>query len=163
MSRQITQRQHEQRRASGRSITYREGYKYQLSGNFDIDIGIKPKVDIHCGEYLRLTTDGVLHIGAGYAWDGPSGPTVDTKNFMRGSLVHDALYQLLRWGLLQKGTDACWAWDHERFRLFADDLLRFHCLQDGMSRPRAWWVYQGVRKGGKSSAAVGIRRSVVAP
>ena len=44
----------------------------------------------------RLNTKGHLIIKRSYAWDGPSGPTIDTKNFMRGSLVHDALYQLMR-------------------------------------------------------------------
>ena len=31
-----------------------------------------------------------------YAWDGPSGPTIDTSNSMRASLVHDVLYQAMR-------------------------------------------------------------------
>jgi hypothetical protein len=39
----------------------------------------------------------------GYAWNGPSGPTLDTRNFMRGSLVHDALYQLMREGRMDNG------------------------------------------------------------
>jgi len=46
--------------------------------------------------YLKLDGDGQFEFSKGYAWDGPSGSTVDTLNFMRGSLVHDALYQLIR-------------------------------------------------------------------
>ena len=78
----------------------------------------------------------------GYAWDGPSGPTIDTKNFMRGSLVHDGLYQLMREGLLA----------HEEYRKSADDLLRDICVEDGMSKFRAWYVHRAVRiSGGKST------------
>ena len=71
----------------------------------------------------------------GYAWDGPSGPTIDTRNFMRGSLVHDALYQLMREEHLDKET----------YRKPADQLLRDMCREDGMWSIRAWWVYLAVR------------------
>jgi len=49
---------------------------------------------------LKADSDGGLLIKAGYSWDGPSGSAIDTKNFMQGSLVHDALYQLLRENIL---------------------------------------------------------------
>jgi Protein of unknown function (DUF1353) len=57
---------------------------------------------------------------------------------MRGSLVHDALYQLMRERHLDKETH----------REFADRLLQAMCKEDGMTDLRAWWVYQGVRFGG---------------
>lgn len=84
---------------------------------------------------------GVLHIDRGYAWDGPSGPAIHTANFMRGSLVHDALYQLMREGHLAAS----------RYRDDADKELKLTCLEDGMSSLRAWWVYHGVRLGGGPS------------
>ena len=83
----------------------------------------------------------MLTINKGYSWDGPSGPTFDSSNFMQGSLVHDALYQLIREGVLP--TD-------ERKR--ADEIMREICLQDGMSKFRAWYLYRGVRRFGASSA-----------
>ena len=76
----------------------------------------------------------VLTVHAHYAWDGPSGPTFDTKTFMRGSLFHDALCQLIGEGLLDK-----------KYRKYADQLLRQICLEDGMSKFRAWYVYMAVR------------------
>lgn len=76
-----------------------------------------------------------LKISNMYAWDGPSGPTIDTESFMRGSLVHDALYQLIREGYLDKKV----------WRPYADKLLRKICLEDGMSKFRAWYVYHSVR------------------
>lgn len=116
-------------------IKYKAGYKYQLHEAYRVMTGITGYL-ISTG-YLALDLDGMLHIQDGYAWDGPSGPTVDTPAFMRGSLVHDALYQLIRTGHI--GI---------RHRKDADILLREICREDGMSAIRAWWVYQGVRFGG---------------
>jgi len=52
--------------------------------------------------WVHLTSDGRLTIQRGYCWDGASGPTLDTASTMRASLVHDALYQLLREGQLPR-------------------------------------------------------------
>lgn len=122
-------------------ITYKSGYKYQLKEPYSVTIPIKPTAGI-ASEFISLSADGTLSINSGYAWDGPSGPTIDTLNFMRGSLVHDALYQLMR----ERGLDA------DFHREAADRLLQQHCKEDGMSSVRAWWVYQGVRLGGGPSA-----------
>ena len=67
-------------------------------------------VDIYPSEnvvtdFISLSKNGTLRIKAGYAWDGPSGPTIDTKSSMRGSLFHDALYQLLRMKLISGETN----------------------------------------------------------
>lgn len=113
------------------------GYKYQLKEDYDTATGITPTAPI-ATEYIGLTPQGRIRIKTGYAWDGPSGPTIDTLNFMRGSLVHDALYQLIREGHLDAG----------KYRVVTDRLLQKMCIEDGMSRLRAWWVYQGVRFGG---------------
>lgn len=115
-------------------IAYNSGYKYQLKETYAVPIEIKPSSPINT-EYIRLDADGNLTIYEGYAWDGPSGPTFDTLNFMRGSLVHDALYQLMRENDL----------DHVVYRETADRILQRICKEDGMWSLRAWWVYQGVR------------------
>lgn len=122
-------------------IVYNSGYKYQLKEGYTVATGIIPPEAI-ATEYIRLDLDGNLTIAKGYAWDGPSGPTVDTKNFMRGSLVHDALYQLMREGHLTEET----------YRDDADRLLQKICKEDGMWALRAWWVYQGVHLFGKPAA-----------
>lgn len=54
------------------------------------------------GEFYELLPSGMLIIKLGYAWDGASGPTVDTDDSMRGSLVHDVLCQMIRRGQLPK-------------------------------------------------------------
>ena len=117
--------------------SYKKGYKYQLVEEYSTDIPITPDNDIE-SDYITLTSAGKITIKKGYAWDGPSGPTVDTLNFMRGSLVHDALYQLMREEAL----------DNNNSRDAADKLLQQMCREDGMNPVRAWWVYQGVRFGG---------------
>ena len=134
-------------------IIYKGGYKYQLFEEYDVAINIKPKKDI-IHPYFDLYKDGVLRVKKGYAWDGPSGPTFDTKNFMRGSLVHDVLYQLLRENLLEI----------ENGRNKADLIIKKLCIEDGMSKLRAQIVYLGLKWFGKSAASEkGIRPILTAP
>jgi len=133
-------------------ILYRDGYKYQLAADYQVPIAIKP-AEFILTPYIRLDIDGMLSIVSGYAWDGPSGPTVDTKSFMRGSLVHDALYQLMRERHL----------DPEKHRETADEELRRLCIEDGMPAWRAWWVYQGVRFGGGPAASEPDKPPISAP
>jgi hypothetical protein len=123
-------------------IIYRKlrKYKYQILEDYRLDIPLKPLEDIDT-PFIKLNNLGELILKEKYAWDGPSGPTIDTKNFMRGSLVHDALYQLMR----EQKIDI----DH---REEADKLLRQHCREDGMSAFRAWIVYLAVKWFGKKSA-----------
>ena len=133
-------------------IKYKGGYKYQLVESVSLLTCIKPGEDI-LTKYIDLYYDGHMIIREGYCWDGPSGPTIDTKNFMRGSLIHDALFQLMREGKLLRSR-----------RKDADLLLKQICLEDGMSRLRAWWVYKGVRLGAApATKASAINRVRTAP
>jgi hypothetical protein len=124
-----------------RCISYKGGYKYQLQANCSVAIDIRPPSSIQT-KYISLDTNGLLTLREGYAWDGPSGPTLDTSSFMRGSLVHDALYQLMREKYL----------DHDTYRAAADRTLQAVCREDGMWKVRAWWAYQGVRFFGRPAA-----------
>ena len=115
-------------------IKYQSGYKYQLKEDYLVTIPIilfKP-IDT---EYIKLNTFGILTIKEGYAWDGPSGPVIDTLDTMRGSLIHDALYQLMR----NKNLD------HDTYRKTSDKILYETILEDGVMKFRAWYIYQGVR------------------
>lgn len=114
--------------------------KYRLLEDYAHQLGLVGVV--YNGAYLRLSPDGLLTIKAGYGWDGPSGPTFDTEDFMRGSLVHDALYELMRGGVL----------DRYQHRDMADRLLRDICIEDGMAPGRAAYVYCGVRACGELAA-----------
>lgn len=126
-------------------IFFRKGYEYQLASKVVVSVQICPKEDIET-EFISLThfsaNVGLLTLKQGYAWDGPSGPTIHTQSFMRGSLVHDALYQLMRLGKVDPDQ-----------RKYADALLRDICIEDGMWTFRAEYVYQSVRKFGKKSVS----------
>jgi hypothetical protein len=130
-------------------IEYKGGYKYQLIHDYTVKVNVHPKSDIRT-DYIGLTESGQLDLKAGYAWDGPSGPTIDTATFMRGSAVHDALYQLMRSHELEKSE----------WRKIADQDLRRICLEDGMARIRASYVYYFVRMFGRSAASCDPRRDV---
>jgi hypothetical protein len=119
-------------------IKFKCGYKYQLSENYELGTRINIPNIILENNFISMSESGLLFIKKGYAWDGPSGPTLDTENFMRGSLVHDALYQLMREGYL----------DPKVYKKQADALLVSICEEDGMTKLRAWWVLKGLQLGG---------------
>lgn len=121
-------------------ISYKAGYKYQLTETYQVSVPIYPAEPIET-KYISLSTGGLLTIRDGYAWDGPSGPTIDTKTFMRGSLGHDAICQLIRMGLLDRSWFAA-----------ANLMLRQMCLEDGMWRLRAWYVWRCVQRFGEDVA-----------
>jgi len=131
-------------------IHYRSGYKYQLKKTVTVPTRARPKEEKVIDGFVRLGVDGALEIGNGYAWDGPSGPTIDTKNFLRGSLVHDALYQLMREAGLDKAT----------WRRTADEELVRICGLDGMSRVRRWWVLKAVRRFADLAASPESRKPI---
>jgi len=135
----------------GDHIYYRDGYKYVLSQDYTVQTVIKHySIDT---VFISLTPDGVLTIRKDYAWDGASGPTVDTKTSMRGSLVHDALYQLEREGLVSIND-----------RKDADKMLRDICIEDGMMEWRARLWYLSVRLFGGTAADSNIEYpSLTAP
>ena len=89
-----------------------------------------------------LSTNNLhLLISEGYSWDGASGPTWDTDGTMRASLVHDALYQMMRIGALDR-----------RHRAKVDRLFRRHLKDGGVNLVRRWVWYRTVRwLGGKSA------------
>ena len=116
-----------------------KGYKYELMETVSVEL-------LWLGNNCINTPyndvlGGKLVIKSRYAWDGASGPAIDTRNFMLGSLVHDALYQLIREGHLDQSH-----------RKPADEALRNICRQQGMSKIRAWWVYSAVRTFAKRSS-----------
>jgi hypothetical protein len=89
----------------------------------------------------RLDPSGLLKIYEGYAWDGASGPAIDTPDFMTASLVHDVLYQFIRLGKLPMSA-----------RKDADQALYDLCISAGMNWFRAQYVYKSVRLFGENAA-----------
>lgn len=123
----------------------KRNYKYRFIGadavNREVELPIKVYDKDYTNGYLTLRSDGMLTIHHGYAWDGASGPTWDDKTNMAGSLVHDAMYQLIRRGAIGM-----------QYRQYADHLLKSICVSDGMHPKRAdLWLW-AVRKFGFNSA-----------
>jgi len=120
-------------------LIYREldDYKYQVDKDFEIQTGIYGQTCMI--EYIRLTPDGLLWIKAGYAWNGSNWSSDEDAMF--ASLVHDALYQLMRLGLLSRTV----------FRKPADALYRDICIAEKLWGPRAKFRYSMLRMFGKGS------------
>lgn len=121
-----------------KTITYQSGYKYQLMRDFKIKIPLlESPLYSRIGDYIYINSKNILQIRKGYAWDGPSGPTFDTKNAMRASLVHDVIYQMIGVGAIRS-----------RYRNIADKIFYDILREDGMSWWRAKLWYRSVRKFG---------------
>ena len=95
---------------------------------------------------IYLDNDGLLTVFGGYLWDGASGPTLDTKSSMRGSLTHDVFYELFRRGKLE-----------QKYRPYADQLLHDICVEDGMNPIRADIWETMVNKFAASAARFGTQ------
>ena len=119
------------------TLKYQAGYKYQVYEDYSIQTTVKPKEIIFL-DFIVLEENGMMHIKKGYAWNGANFPAIDTKNFMIGSLIHDALYQLMDEGYL----------DPVIWKPRADKELVRLTWNDEMSKLRCWWVFKGVNYGG---------------
>ncbi|QLI82816.1 DUF1353 domain-containing protein [Chitinibacter fontanus] len=116
----------------------RRNYKYVLAQYCEIQLPLVLEQEIRT-RFINLTQSGSLQLAQHYAWDGASGPMPDLPSVMRASLVHDALYQLMREGKLP-----------DSYRKQADQILRNLCIADGMNVVLANWVYYCVRSFGRS-------------
>ena len=131
-------------------MKYRAGYKYQLAVGFETAISwhLKPPNGDIITKFLVLRKSPnkkvYLWIKPGYAWDGPSGPALDTPTAMTASLIHDALYQLIRQGALPNVDDIT--------RHAADAEYHRYCKKAGMSCWRRWLHYRMLRKYAASAA-----------
>tara|TARA_R100001530_G_scaffold115584_2_gene82551 strand:+ start:665 stop:1177 length:513 start_codon:yes stop_codon:yes gene_type:complete len=136
-------------------IKYRRGIKYQLVETYVGPTNIFPEEDIDT-DWIALEANGRITINAGYGWDGPSGPTIDTHDFMRAALVHDALYQLIRMKMLG-GNDL----ERESFRNAADLEMARIQKEDCMNPIRRFFTYMGVSLFASFAADPANRRKVI--
>jgi len=107
------------------SIRYYEGFKYQLAEDYQCATPIFG-VDIKDREF-HLDVNGTLKINAGFAWDGASGPTFDSRSSMRASLVHDVFCVCMRDGRL----------DYSKYQDTVNQFFKQQCIEDGMWEWRA--------------------------
>lgn len=128
--------------AKGDKIYYKCGYKYQFTRDYSCYTGILLPHDI-IRDFYTLTADGWCHIKKGYAWDGPSGWTWDTKSSMRGSAIHDCYCQAAKDRLI----------DYEVLAPRHHNAFRDICIEDGMWKIRAdaWHEAVIIGRGGDPS------------
>ena len=79
---------------------------------------------------LTLTTHGDLTIGQGWQFDGATWIPDRTKTVMRAAMCHDAIYELIRQGRLEKAMQGQ-----------ADSCFLCMCMEDGIPRWRANFYY----------------------
>jgi len=116
-----------------------KGYKYEVRETFVFQMAIRGiYVDT---KFFALFENGQLFAKVGYAFDGASGPAIDTDTILIPALAHDLLYQLMREGYLPR-----------TYREYADDYLKELCLECGMWKVRANWVHWAVRHFAKRSS-----------
>ena len=132
-----------------KQIKYTSGYKYQLEDTYTGKL-FEKYTDCDF-EWVKIYEDGTkIYIKKGYAWDGPSGPTIDTSSFMRGSLIHDAIYQLMRLEKL-----------HKKYKQTADIELKKICIEDDMNSFRANYVWWAVDKFGEPSSNPKSKKKII--
>ena len=104
----------------GDKVLFRKGYKASLWNAYTVQLA-SPDLIGHTVEHrlFRLTPDGWLTIHEDYPSDLASGPTIDTPSSIRGAFVHDALYEMMRLGLLPQ---SCFhAANVELYRILLED------------------------------------------
>lgn len=106
-------------------IRYSEGYKYQLEALYACETPVTGTLIED--DLFTLYESGLLVIRKGFAWDGASGPTFDTKSSMRASLVHDVFCVCMRDGRLS----------YEKWQDTVNEFFRQQCIEDGMWHWRA--------------------------
>lgn len=116
-----------------KTMLYSSGFEYQLREDFFIQTAIRPEVPAKF-LFVELNTEGMLFIKKGWAWDGASGPTFDTKSSMVAAMVHDALYGLMKRELLAR-----------KYKTEADKLFYDLLIEDGMWKWRAKLWYEAVK------------------
>lgn len=81
-----------------------EGYKYEVAKDWLRVTFIKGYEKQLVGRdgtiFASLDNEGVLHIRRGYLSDGTSFALLNTKNSLRGAILHDTLCQFVREGML---------------------------------------------------------------
>lgn len=127
------------------TLKYKKGYKYQLINDFVVCLTDCPSMEevpfadnlCQVNKFIGFhkNTNGYsIIIREGYAWDGATG-AIDSTNFVRGSMVHDALLQAIGLGVLP----------FEEWKVWTDNFLIQLLNEDGMGFFRRHWVYWAVR------------------
>jgi hypothetical protein len=116
-----------------------EGYKYLVAERVTYAV---PELGQACVTHRLFTlSEGMLVVEAGYAWNGPSGPTVDTPASINASLPHDVVYQCICTGLLAASYKP--SGDAILHRLMREYPAKFQTWANIRARYYLWGVQLG--------------------
>ena len=143
---------------------YKGGFKYQLARKYThaLNAPVWGQLSLRKTDQIpgfivlkfpksKAPQKGAITIQKGYAWDGAT-KSPDLRTVMRASLVHDALYQVLR------NRRRLSPKNRATIRKAADKLFRDMIIADGTPSIVAQTFYFFVRKCGKGSADPKQRR-----
>ncbi len=149
----------------GSEFQYRDvrSYKFQLFDDLTCETGItihgtsvqsasEPGSDGR--PFVTMDAGGTLLIHAWYSWDGPSFIPGHARRMIRGSLVHDALYQLIRDECFPVESRIRWTVARE-----ADVLMRRLFIADGTPVILAWFFFAVIRLFGRHFEEPGSKPS----
>lgn len=117
---------------------------YQLAAPYHFETRCRP-VQMVSMPFISLEPTGQCRLDVGFAFDGASGPVIQTKSILRRAAEHDAKYRLMREGLL----------DAEANQPIADEEFREGLVLDGTMSTRAEVFYIAVHELGKKSTEGG--------
>jgi len=120
------------------TVAYFTGHKYILTEDYSHRLSFNTGARVVLGP-IELDGDTLL-LRTGFGWDGASGPAVDTKDVLRASAAHDALWDLMKARLLDSELK------EDVDREFAAILE-----EDGMPSFRRWYLHQAVSNYGSVS------------
>ena len=133
-------------------ILYKDGYRFQTCAEYQADTGIIPPTHIKT-DWIELDIYGHLNLTKGYAWNGADFPAINDKTNIAASAEHDALYQLIRLGLLPMS-----------YKELADRRLRLRMRKAGASVFRSTYYELSVMLGGGHAVDPSAEKQVkVAP
>lgn len=107
------------------------GWVYTLRTNYSENFPALRGIFYNPNEYVCVFPTGDISIRFGYSWDGAT-CTLNTKDLIEPSLIHDALYQCLR-----EGAD-------KSLKKIADLVFYDALLRNGVNKFVAWVMYQAV-------------------
>ena len=117
---------------------------YQLAKPYRFKTRCRPTQVVSI-PFVTLEPDGQCVLDTGFAFDGASGPVIQTKSILRCAAEHDAKYRLMREGLL----------DAKINQPIADSEFREGLIMDGVFSIRAETFYIAVHEFGKKSTSGG--------
>ena len=123
-------------------------YKYRLSEDIKVEL---PHAFIFCESKWCRVNGNILHVVKGYCWDGFT-CSPDIKKALLASLVHDVLYQMLKYEKIPL-TDSN--------RKKADDCLLRIMLEKKVNKLICTLYYTAVRKFGGKALKLGKSPEVI--